>query len=181
MRGGGPVSGVGHGGTPRRGYAYHAVREAPWQVGRGVARRRFDSAHLGMGLLDRFRVRRREAASSVSDEDARAFMEAMQPMSALAKEPSPNLIAEFSRACSAHPELKAVFLYEGTFGDEEPLVTVGLVLHDKSDPEPFVTISKDLEPQVRSLAQGSDYVFQLLDDYSLDRVPSGVSPIFERE
>jgi hypothetical protein len=60
-------------------------------------------------------------------------------------------------------------------------VTVGLVLHDKSDPEPFVTISKGLEPRVRSLAQGSDYIFQLLDDNSLDRVPSGVSPIFERK
>jgi hypothetical protein len=120
-------------------------------------------------------------ASSVSDEDARALMEAMQPMSALAKEAPPNLIAELSRACSAHPELRAVFLYESTFADEEPLVTVGLVLHDKSNPEPFVTISKDLEPRVRSLAQRSDYIFQLLDDNSLDRVPSGVSPIFERE
>jgi hypothetical protein len=108
-------------------------------------------------------------------------MEAMQPMSALAKKPSPNLIAEFSRACFAYPELKAVFLYESMFGDEESLVTVGLVLHVKSDPEPFVTISKDLEPRVRSLAQGSDYIFQLLDDNSLDRVPSGVSPIFERK
>jgi len=134
-----------------------------------------------MGLLDRLRMRRREAASSVSDEDARAFMEAMQPMSALAKDPSTNLVAEFSRACSAHPELKAVFVYESTLGDEDPLVTVGLVLNDKSNPEPFVTISKDLEPRVRSLAQGSEYIFQLLDDYSLDRVPSGISPIFERE
>jgi hypothetical protein len=126
-------------------------------------------------------VRRGDAASSVSDEDARVFMEAMQPMSALAKEPSPSLLAEFSRACFGYPELKAVFVYESMFGDEESLVTVGLVLYDKSDPEPFVTISKDLEPRVRSFAQGSDYIFQLLDDNSLDRVPSGVSPIFERK
>jgi hypothetical protein len=134
-----------------------------------------------MGFLDRLRARRREAAASVSDEDARAFMEAMQPMSELAAEPPPNLVAEFSRACSAHPELQAVFLFASTFGDEEPLVTVGLVLHDTSDPEPFVAISKDLEPWVDSLTQGSDYIFQRLDDYSLDRVPSGVSPVFERK
>jgi hypothetical protein len=91
------------------------------------------------------------------------------------------LVAELAAVCVAHPELRAVYAFESTFGGEgEAVVTVGLVLEDATDPEPFVTINEAIRPEVERLVQDGAYIFQLLDEYSLDRVTGCVSPIFER-
>lgn len=135
-----------------------------------------------LGFLDRWGMRRPGAADddSWSEEDIPAFLEGFQPISSTASELPRELHHEFTVACSAHADLKAVYLFDSDFGGQgERLVTVGLVLDDASDVERFSEIAKDLGRHLDAF-YGDDYIFQRLDSHSLDRVEDGMSPIFER-
>jgi hypothetical protein len=135
-----------------------------------------------MGLLDRFRRRwrRQDAESEWSEEDIPAFLEAMQPIAA-AETPRQEELAALRSACSAHADLRAVYIFDSDFaGQGQSLVTVGLVLDlVDSDPERFVEVSQDLEPHLEQLF-GDNFISQLLDAHSLDRVRTVTSPVYER-
>jgi len=135
-----------------------------------------------MGFLDRWKLSRRGAADddSWSEEDIPAFLEAFQPIGATASELPPELRDEFMAACSAHADLKALYLFDSDFGGQgERLVTVGLVLDDAADVERFPDISNDLGRHLDAF-YGDDYIFPRLSTQSLDRVEGGMSPIYER-
>ena len=134
-----------------------------------------------MGFLDRWRTKRRAAAddASWSDEDVPALLEAFQPISSTAPELPRELHDEFTVVCSAHADLKAVYLFDSDFGGQgERVVTVGLVLDDASDLEGFVEITTDLGRLLDSF-YGDEYIFQRLDAHSLDRVEGRMSPVYK--
>jgi hypothetical protein len=135
-----------------------------------------------MGFLDRWKLSRRGPADddSWSEEDIPAFLDAFQPIGATASELPLELRDEFIAACSAHADLKAVYLFDSDFGGQgERLLTFGLVLDDAADVERLSDISEDLGPHLDAF-YGDDYIFQRLRNHSLDRVEGGISPLYER-
>jgi hypothetical protein len=135
-----------------------------------------------MGFLDRWGITRRgaPAGASWSEEDIPAFLEAFQPISPSRAELPRDVLDDFTVACAAHADLKAVYLFESDFGGQgERLVTVGLVLDAASNVERFGEIADDLGRHLDSFF-GDDYIFQHLDTHSVDRVEDGISPVFER-
>ena len=136
----------------------------------------------GWASLDRWKMKQRGAADdgSWSEEDIPSFLEGFQPISSTTSELPRELHDEFTVACSAHADLKAVYLFDSDFGGQgERLVTVGLVLDDASDVERFSEITEDLGRHLDAF-YGDDYIFQHLFAHSFDRVEGGMSPIFER-
>jgi hypothetical protein len=133
-----------------------------------------------MGLFDRWRHRGTASDDAWSEADIPAFLEAMQPISAIEALPAAEALADFRAACSGHPDLAAVFVFDSDFGGAgDRLLTIGLVVDEDPDVERFSDISKDLDGEIARLF-GDDFIFQRLDAYSLDRIDDGMQPIYER-
>ena len=137
---------------------------------------------LPVGFVDRWRRKRRKAADddAWSEEDIPTFLEAFQPISPTTSDLSRDVHDEFTAACSAHADLKAVYLFDSDFGGQgERLVTVGLVLDDEADVERFPEVSRALRPHLHP-SYCDDCIFQHLDSHSLERTRGQIPPIYER-
>ena len=97
-----------------------------------------------------------------------------------AEAPPEELVGELRAAASAHPEIRAAFLFQMLVvaEGEKPHLTLGLDLDDRAD---LNEIGNDLAPRaLEHLPDGSDFdVYPLAEDIR-EAVAQSVEPFYER-